>query len=349
MLKKLLIVVVVVVVIALGAVFGGYSYLSSGSTSALSSSESPTVAFAVPKGATGNALGKLLVEQQLVADARFWKFHLWQRGQEGKPFQPKAGKHELKASMTIPEIAVALEKSPAADDEPFAMIEGWRLRDTDAALAEKGWIKPGEYLKATQNPQKFKAPFALPTTTLEGYLYPETYRVVAKDDEGKPAFNVDALVQKQIDTFVARFYEPNKGDLAKCGRSLDEIVKMASMLEREEPVPAQRHIVAGILWKRIDKHFPLGVDATSRYTLAEWNDRKEFLVHLRDPDEPYNSRLKTGLPPTPIGAPTVDSLIAAMKPQQNEFFYYLHDSDKKLHPSRNAEEHEALRKQYNIY
>jgi UPF0755 protein len=346
--KKLLIVAVVLVVLGLAAVVGVWSFLSSGATAALSETEAPATVFAVPKGATGQGLGKLLVEQSLIADVRFWKFHLWQRGREGKPFAPKAGKHELRASMTLPEIAVALEKSPVAEDEPFAMIEGWRLRDTDAALVEKGWIKPGEYLRAAQSPQKYHAPFALPSTTLEGYLYPETYRVVAKAD-GKLVFNVENLVQKQIDTFVARFYEVHKAEIAQSGRSLDEIVKMASMLEREEPVPAQRMTVAGILWKRIDKNYALGVDATSRYTLAEWNDRKEFLKHLRDADDPYNTRLKTGLPPTPIGAPTVDSLVAAMKPENNEFFYYLHDSEKKLHPSRNGEEHEALRKQYNVY
>jgi UPF0755 protein len=346
--KKLLLVVVVLVVVGVGAAAGVWSWLSSGSTQALSSQPSPLVSFTVPRGATGNGLGQRLVDEGLIADVRFWKFHLRQRARAGKPFSPKAGKHELSPSMTLPEIAVALEKSPAADDEPFAMIEGWRLRDTDEALAAKGWIEPGDYLEAAQSPRKFKAPFPLPATTLEGYLYPETYKVVVHDD-GKLVFDVEALVQQQLDTFVDRFYDAHKDEVARSGRSLDDIVKMASMLEREEPVPAQRPLVAGILWKRIDKGYPLGVDATSRYTLAEWNDRKEFLKHLRDPDDPYNSRLKQGLPPTPIGAPTVDSLVAALKPEKNEYFYYLHDAQKKIHPSRNAEEHEALRKKYNVY
>lgn len=349
--KKLLVVVVVLVVLGLAAAGAGWSWLSSGSRAALSSTggEAATpVEFTVQKGATGNGLGGSLVEQQLVSSVRFWKFHLWQRNREGRPFKPKAGKHALSASMTIPEIADALEKAPVAEDEPFGMIEGWRLRDTDAALVAKGWIQAGDYLKATQSPSKFKAAFPLPTTTLEGYLYPETYRVVAKH-EGKLSFDVDVLVQRQLDTFAARFYVPHKDEIASSGRSLDDLVKMASMLEREEPVPAQRPLVAGILWKRIDKGYPLGVDATSRYQLAEWNDRKEFLKHLRDKDDAYNTRHKQGLPPTPIGAPTVDSLVAALRPEKNEFFYYLHDAEKKIHPSRNAEEHEALRKQYNVY
>ncbi len=348
--KKLLIVVVVVVILGLLAAGGVWSWLSGAATSVWSpaSAASPAVVFVVPKGATGQGLGKLLVDEHLIGDGRLWKFHLWERAKDGRPFAPKAGEHELRASMTLAAIAEALEKSPLAKDEPFAMIEGWRLRDTDDALATKGWIKPGAYLKATQSPQRFQAPFPLPTTTLEGYLYPETYRVVPKVD-GKPGLDVDALVQRQIDTFVARFYETHKDAIATSGRSLDDIVRMASMLEREEPLPSQRALVAGILWKRIDQGYALGVDATSRYALAEWNDRKEFLKHLRDPDDAYNSRLNKGLPPTPIGAPTVASLVAALNPEKNEFFYYLHDADKKIHPSRNGEEHEALRKKYNVY
>ena len=347
--KKLLLVVVALVVLGLGAAAGVWSWLSSGASSSWSpaSAASPAVVFVVPRGSSGQGLGKLLVEQQLIGDARFWRFHLWQRGRAGQPLAPKAGKHELRASMTLAEIAAALERSPLADDEPFAMIEGWRLRDTDQALADKGLIRPGDYLQATQDPKRFrdklKAPFPLPATTLEGYLYPETYRVI------RPGFDVDALVQRQIDTFTKRFYEPHQAAIASSGRTLDEIVRMASMLEREEPVPAQRPLVAGILWKRIDQGYALGVDATSRYGLAEWNDRKEFLKRLRDPDDAYNTRLKKGLPPTPIGAPTVASLVAALNPEKNDFFYYLHDAEKKIHPSRNGEEHEALRKKYNVY
>jgi UPF0755 protein len=158
-----------------------------------------------------------------------------------------------------------------------------------------------------------------------------------------------ALIQRQLDTFGERFFTPNKGEIEKCGRTLHQLVTMASMLEREEPVPGQRPLVAGILWKRVDKGFPLGVDATSRYELAEWNDRQAFLQHLRDTSDPWNSRVHKGLPPGPIGAPTVDSLRAALAPQPSDFWYYLHDAERHLHPSRNAQEHEALRRKYNVY
>jgi UPF0755 protein len=245
--------------------------------------------------------------------------------------------------MTLAELATALEGPPLPEDVPFVVIEGWRLRDTDEALATAGLIQPGAYLAAASKPSRYTAPFPLPSGTLEGYLYPETYRVVPG------ALAVEELIQRQLDTFAERFYLPHREALTHSGRSLHEVVVMASMLEREEPVPAQRPLVAGILWKRVDRGVPLGVDATSRYQLAEWNDRQAFLQRLRDPEDPWNSRLRKGLPPGPIGAPTVESLQAALSPQASEFWYYLHDSERRLHPSRNAEEHEALRRKYNVY
>jgi UPF0755 protein len=245
--------------------------------------------------------------------------------------------------MTMAELATALEGAPIPEDKPFVVIEGWRLRDTDAALAAAGLITPGSYIAAASRPERFTAPFPLPKGTLEGYLYPETYRVVPG------ALDVQALIQRQLDTFAERFYLPHKDALSRGGRTLHEVVVMASMLEREEPVPTQRPLVAGILWKRVDKGYPLGVDATSRYELAEWNDRVAFLKRLRDTGDPYNTRHRKGLPPGPIGAPTVESLQAALAPRPSEFWYYLHDAERRLHPSRNAEEHEALRRKYNVY
>jgi UPF0755 protein len=337
--KKLLIGVLVLAVLSGAAAGGAFMWAENGTTTPKVAGAAPEVIFVVKKGSAARTLGPELQSQGFIEDARLWRFHLWRRG----GLALKAGRFKLSASMSIADIAKTLEGSPLPEDVPFVMIEGWRLRDTDQALAAAGLIKPGEYIAAASRPERFKAAFPLPTRTLEGYLYPETYAVVPD------TFNVEAFIQRQLDTFGARFYEPHKADISKSKRSLHELVIMASMLEREEPEPAQRPLVAGILWKRIDKGFALGVDATSRYELPDWNDRKEFLKKLRDNSDAYNTRTRVGLPPGPIGAPTVDSLLAALRPQASEYWYYLHDANRKLHPSRNAEEHEALRVKYNVY
>lgn len=335
--KKVLLAIPVLLLLAAG---GAFLYVDGASKKPAGPPDSPEVEFTVAKGTTSRALGPQLQKAGLIADPNLWRYYLWRRG---NALSAKAGRHKVSAKMTMDEVATALEGVPIPEDVPFVVIEGWRLRDIDKALVEKGWAKPGDYIRAASQPLKFKAVFPLPDATLEGYLYPETYQV--------PAAGVDlhALIQRQLDTFSERFWLPNKVEIQKSGRSLHEVVVMASMLEREEPVPAQRNTVAGILWKRFDKKTPLGVDATSRYELDEWNDKKAFLAKLRDKEDPWNSRYKVGLPPGPIGAPTVESLLAAVRPEDNPYWYYLHDANRKLHPSKNAAEHEALRAQFNVY
>jgi UPF0755 protein len=334
--KLLLVLLVLLVLVAVGA--GGFVW----SLDARANAAGPggeDVELEVPRGANARSVAAQLVEASLIPDATVFRYVVWKRG----GLKLKAGKFRLSRSASPMQLAQALELSPLAEEEPFVVVEGFRLRDTDAALAALGRAAPGAYLKAASSSEGYRAPFPLPQGTLEGYLYPETYNL----PKGK--VDVRVLVQKQLDAFASRVWTPLEAEVKASKRSLHELVTMASMLEREEPTPSNRPLVAGILWKRIDQGWPLGVDATSRYELDEWNDRQAFLAKLRDRDDPYNTRYRKGLPPTPIGAPTRASFEAALRPTASEYLYYLHDANRVLHPSRNAEEHEALRKQYAVY
>lgn len=298
-----------------------------------------TVVFTVPRGMHAIAVGHQLTMEGFAGDELAWRYLIKSRG----GLELKAGRFKLDRSASMRQLADSLELSPMPEDVAFKVLEGWRLRDTDDALAARGWIAPGDYIRRASTARGFRAPFVPASTTLEGYLYPETYLVVPD------RFKLETFIQRQLDTFASRFFNPHEKEIAESGRSLHDLVTMASMLEREEPTPAQRPLVAGILWKRIDHDTALGVDATSRYELEQWNDRASFLKRLRDKDDPYNSRFRKGLPPTPIGAPTVESMLAALRPEESPYWYYLHDSNKVLHPSRNAKEHEALREKHNVY
>lgn len=304
-------------------------------------SDSTPIEVTVPQGATPRSLGPLLAEAGAIKDAD--RFTMYVRlSSEGGCL--KAGRHRVRRSMSAGEILQALCTAPLADDVPFTVLEGWRVREIDAALAAKGLALPGEYTRLAAQPKLFKAEFPLPSTSLEGYLFPETYAV----DPSK--FSTRAFIQRQIKTFEERFWKTETASGTKLGkRSLHQVVTMASMVVREEPEAAQRPMVAGILWKRLDHSWNLGVDATSRYTLPVWNDRKAFLKKLRDPSDPYNTRKRSGLPPTAIGNPDLSSLNAALRPTASEYWYYLHDHDKVLRPSRSVQEHEAKRRQYNVY
>lgn len=300
--------------------------------------DSTPVRFTVPKGATASGLGPVLEEQGLIADANRWKIFL-KLGADASCV--KAGDFNLRPDMTLPEVLATLCGAPLPEDIPFTVVEGWRYRDIDAALAEAKLIKPGEYIRAAENPSAYKAPFDLAWANLEGFLYPETYMVVPS------RFTAEAFVQRQLDLFVEKFWTPLHGELGD--RRLYEVVTMASLVEREEPTPSNRPLVAGVIWKRLDAGWNLGVDATSRYNLDDWNDRQKFLARLRDPDDPYNTRLRGGLPPTPIGNPGLEALKAAMKPEASDYWYYLHDDARQVHFGRNEAEHEKNRRTWNVY
>ena len=303
-------------------------------------SNTESTIFEVPRGATARSIAPALQEAGIIQSADDFVMYI-RMSKEGSCI--KAGRFKLSPSMDAKTIIETVCGVPLANDKPFTIVEGWRIGEIDAALAKEGWIEAGEYLALVKTPGEFTAAFELPEDSLEGYLYPETYML------NPDQFEVKKFIQRQITMLEDLFYTPNKAAIAQSPRSFGELVIMASMLEREEPKPEQRPLVAGILWKRIDSKWNLGVDATSRYTLDEWNDRKAFLKQLRDPNDPYNTRLRPGLPPTAIGNPSISSLEAALSPTASEYWYYLHDSQQILRPSRNSKEHEALRAKYNVY
>jgi UPF0755 protein len=294
----------------------------------------------VPAGATARSMGAPLEAAGAVESADDFVTYV-KLSKEGSCI--KAGRHKVQAAMSAAEIIAALCGVPLPEDQPFTIKEGWRIREIDAALAEKGWTQPGEYAALVAGPDGYTASYPLPAHSLEGYLYPDTYMV------NPDKWDTRAFVQRQLDLFAERFYAPNEAKIKASSRSLDQLVIMSSMIEKEEPTPAQRPTIAGILWKRLDAGWNLGVDATSRYTLEDWNDRKPFLRQLRDPSDVYNTRLRPGLPPTGIGNPGITALEAALNPVESDWWYYLHDEQKVLHPARDEAEHEANRRKYNVY
>ncbi len=301
-------------------------------------SDPTPVRFTVPPGTTARGTGPLLVRAGLARSDLYWRI-LLEFAADGECI--KAGAFELRRDMSLPQVHAVLCGPPLSDDVPFTVVEGWRIRDIDAALAVAGFGAPGAYAALAADPASFEAPFPLPEGTLEGYLFPDTYRL------SPSRYDAHTLVARQLDAFATRFWEPSKDALGS--RSLADVVIVASMVEREEPTPERRPGVAGVIWKRLDHGWPLGVDATSRYPLPDWNHREAFLERLRDPDDPYNTRLRVGLPPSPIGNPGITALRAAVLPETTPYWYYLHDAQGLTHFSRSGAEHEAYRRQYGVW
>ena len=252
----------------------------------------------------------------------------------------KAGHFQIKPAMSLRELFKIFCGAPLPEDVPFVVVEGNRIMDTDRALAQANLITAGEYTALATN-KEVDVPFSVEGETLEGYLYPETYGIIPDK------LSARRFIERQLKMFKDRFLDPHSNDFGE--RTLHEVVVMASMLEREEPNAENRRVVAGIIWKRLDSAWPLGIDATSHYRLKQWNDRKGLLEALRNKSDPYNTRLRKGLPPTAIGNPGLESLEAALNPIETPYWYYLHDKKGVFHGAKNGAEHERNRAKYNVY
>lgn len=170
----------------------------------------------------------------------------------------------------------------------------------------------------------------------EGYLYPDTY-----------VFLPNATVSQVLDALERTFYEkirPLEADIAATGRPINEIITMASLLEKEAYKGQDRREIAGVLWKRIEINMPLQVDAVFGYIKGGETFSPKFSD--LEVDSPYNTYKHKGLPPGPIGSPSVDSIEAATNPVPTEALFYLHGKDGVLRLAKNYKEHLVNRRRY---
>lgn len=179
----------------------------------------------------------------------------------------------------------------------------------------------GSYLDASVRsgalePEQYGAPRGTPN--LEGFLFPATYEVYA----GSPAA---VLVGKQLEAFSERFGPHVEAAARALHQTPYQLLIVASMIEREAQVPQDRPLIAAVIYNRLRRGMPLGIDATIRYALHDYSrPLTESQLAL---SSPYNTRLHRGLPPTPIANPGLASIEAAAHPAHNGYLYYVAGAD----------------------
>lgn len=153
---------------------------------------------------------------------------------------------------------------------------------------------------------------------LEGYLYPDTYNIY-KSSEPKE------LIQKMLDNFETKYNEVKKGYKGK--RSMQELITMASMIEREAKVEKERPKIAGVIENRLAKKMKLQIDPTVLYTTTDglYDAKKVYYKDLKT-KSPYNTYVNQGLPLGPICNPAMSAVGAAMHPTKHEYLYYRTDN-----------------------
>lgn len=163
----------------------------------------------------------------------------------------------------------------------------------------------------------------------EGYLYPDTYFFLPNVKSAQIIETMEKNFSKKISII--------QKDTRRLGKTLEEILTMASILEKEVPETEDRKIVAGILWKRIKNGIPLQVDAVFPY-ITQRKDRTITREDLKI-DSPYNTYLHKGLPPGPISNPSLDAIVSAMNPVETKYFFYISDKKGITHFAKTLKEH----------
>jgi len=167
----------------------------------------------------------------------------------------------------------------------------------------------------------------------EGFLFPDTYFFL-------PNVEPKQVIEVMKDNFDSRIADLSE-EIVFSGKNIEEIITMASILEKEALTYEDKEIISGILWKRISIGMPLQVDAPFVYGIGKntFDLTKTDLIT----DTPYNTYTNKGLPPGPIANPGLDSIVAALRPVETPYFFYLSDRKGNMHYGRDFEEHKRNR------
>jgi len=178
--------------------------------------------------------------------------------------------------------------------------------------------------------------FLSKTADLEGKLFPDTYFFAPEAGVDEIIFELHQNWQDQITRL--------RPMILFSGKSLNDILIMASLIEREAREETDRRLISGILWKRLAIGMPLQVDATFEY-YTNYNTYTITKAELKK-DSPYNTYLNKGLPPTPIANPGLDAILAALQPKKSNYLYYLTGRDGKMYYAEDFAGHKENRRLY---
>ena len=275
----------------------------------------------VPEGAGVSEIARSLQEQQVIRSPLAFQVLAVVLGHER---ELHAGDYLFKEPQSIFAVLQALSLGAYGMEPARVRIPEGAMTRTMAVILSKSLLR--------FNAENFLAQ----AQPMEGYLFPDTYFFLPNTTED----TVIRTMRQNFDVHIAEFLP----DIEASGHTLEEVVTMASMLEREARKTEDRRMIAGVLWNRLERGMALQVDAVFLYILG----RATFDLTMEDltNDVPYNTYTRKGLPPGPIGSPSLDSIKAAIHPTENSYLFYLADNSGVTHYSKTYEEHLRKKRQY---
>jgi UPF0755 protein len=303
------------------------------------------IAIEVPKGASTVDICDMLEEKGVVNHPFIFKLMSKINGYDGTY---KSGTHYVSKKLDYDMIMRILSSDPVS--KKVMIPEGYTFKQIADKLFKENLIDKTKFTKVA-NEEKFDYEFlkGLPDREfkLEGYLFPDTY-----------VFDINAGEKTIIDRMLARFkevYKPEYEEKAKkLGMTTDQVIILASIVEREAKEPEERRTIAGIFYNRLKSKDPklkkLQSCATIQYIFMNRDGTVKEKITDEDTkiNDPYNTYQIEGLPPGPICVPGKDSIEAVLEPEDTDYYYFVAKGDGTHQFSRTLKEHQAAAKKYGV-
>jgi UPF0755 protein len=325
--RKLIPVILLLLLTAVGV----RTYVQTGPVSIGGLVPSPTVVYIKPR--TGvQEIARLLQEAGVIRSA--WAF-LGLAYLQGSLSRLHAGEYEFSPAMSLGEILRRLEGGRVVTHQ-MTIPEGFSAQEVGRLLASEKLVSP-ERFDALVADEGLAARLKVPSGSLEGYLFPDTYRLTRGMDEAEI-----------LRIMVSRFWQAVPADFAaraeRVGLELHEAVTLASLIEKEAAQSSERRLVSAVFHNRLRRGMPLQSDPTAVYRV----ERPERRITARDLQRksPYNTYLVTGLPPGPIANPGLAALEAAVSPAAVPYLYFVAKNDGSHQFSRTLEQHQRAVRLY---
>jgi uncharacterized YceG family protein len=267
----------------------------------------------IPKQASAGEIADLLADEGVVSNGTLLELRL---KLSGKADKLASGLLPMASGMSY---SAAIDRLTGESQEKGRLVlpEGFSREQNVQTIADAGVT--GDYLAASTSskgfdPAKYGAPKE--PASLEGFLFPATYSLYG----GETAKD---LVNEQLRYFKLNLKQVDLSYAKKKNLTPYDVLIIASMIDREVVKPKERPLVAAVIYNRLSRGEPLGIDATTRYEYNSWT--KAITQAQLDKATPYNTRLNVGLPPTPIGNPGLAAIEAAANPAKVDYLFYVVD------------------------
>jgi UPF0755 protein len=285
------------------------------------SNDPSPVPFIVAIGENAVSISSRLLEQGLINDADVFRLFLRYNGLDASL---EAGDYELRRNMTMREVAEALQKANF-EEVAITIPEGWRAEQVAELLTQQKIMDGTIFLAVVRQGTGIEHPLLADRpagASYEGYLFPDTYRLPIK---AKP----EDLIQRMLDNMASKIPANALQLAAGQGYSFYQILILASIVEREAVIPAERPTIASVYLNRLAQGMYLQADPTVQYAMGYQTDTGQWwktpvtLEEYQQVISPYNTYLNPSLPPGPIASPGVSAINATLQPEQTSYLFFM--------------------------